>query len=130
VRLYPDTSGGSEPLLKAEDLAREAGAGLWALQAYTPTESSDLAADARGFMLVRTRLGEAEAPPAPSEDDRRGSLACVRRSEKGALLVEIAGTARGLCETPVGRRVELRGWVSDGRLDLNHPMHLQPLQDD
>lgn len=126
VRMYRDTSGAGEALLAAEAEARAAKAGLWALNAYQPVEAPRLAGDARGFMLVTGTLGDRTSARG-ERGERVDGTACLRALEGAALTVRIMRTASQLCEMPAGRAVELRGWVSGGELELNHPLHLQAL---
>lgn len=127
VRLYPDTSGGGEKLLAAEQAARETGDGLWGRRAYQAMNAASLDQDTRGYMLVR---GKFEASAAlPETGDRPRRTLCSRTLEAASLIVDIEFTARALCETGFGQLVEIRGWVSDGRMELVHPLHLKQLSE-
>lgn len=124
VRMYPDTSGAGAVLLAAEDAARSGQTGLWALKAYQPVEAGRLPGETRGFMLVTGTLGEEEKAEGPSGRD----AACLRGLLGASLIVRIDRTAAELCDVPAGGAVELRGWVSGGEIEINHPLHLRPIR--
>lgn len=123
VRMYPDTSGAGEALFAAEDTARADKLGLWALKSYQPVEAGRLPRDARGFTLVTGRLGERQ----DAQRDRDETAACLRGLQGASLIVRIERTAAELCDLPAGGEVELRGWVSGGEIEINHPLHLRPV---
>lgn len=123
VRMYPDTSGGGAALMAAEAEARADRAGLWALNAYQPVEAQRMPGDARGFMLVRGTIGE----PREAGIDAVPETSCLLALEGAALTVRVLRTSAESCETKRGTAVELRGWVSEGELELNHPLHLTVL---
>ena len=121
VRMYPDTSGAGAALFAAEDAAREETLGLWALKAYQPVEAGRVPHDARGFILVTGVLGGQK----DVRSDRDATAACLRGLQGASLIVRIERTAAELCEVPAGGEVELRGWVSGGEIEINHPLHLR-----
>jgi endonuclease YncB( thermonuclease family) len=126
VRLYPDTAARGEDLLSAEMIAREGKTGLWAKSAYQPIAAGDVAADARGFTLITATLGAAK----PATGDFAENLACQRNLLGAALKLEVRNDAAQLCAVEEGLKVQMRGWVSNGRIDLTHPLHLQELPKD
>ncbi|MEQ9317108.1 MAG: thermonuclease family protein [Henriciella sp.] len=124
VRLYPDTDGGGVLLMDAEKTARAEGLGLWAYPAYRPTAIGRLAQGVRGFSIVDGIIaGEADLP----EEEERRTL-CSFSLEDGDLILDIAFTARPLCDTPPGSPVRVRGWIQDQRMELVHPLHLERLE--
>lgn len=124
VRLYPDTDGGGDVLLDAERAARREGFGLWSYPAYRPIEASRIAGDLRGFSIIDAVIaGEAELP----EEDERQTL-CSFSLEGSDLILDIAFTARPLCDTTQGSPVRVRGWIQGQRMELVHPLHLERLE--
>ena len=126
VRLYPDTDLGGEALLAAEAEARTAAKGLWALRAYIPRPAERLGEDFRGFAIVEIELGGAAVSP----DEETRTILCSRATANAGLVIDMTFNARPSCEAPSGKTYLVRGWVSGGRLELDHPLHLQPLESD
>ncbi len=126
VRLYPDTAARGGELLEAETTARETKQGLWAKSAYRSVAASDIDDDLRGFTLVTATLGEAR----PATGDFAENLACQRELIGARLRLEVRNEAETLCELETGLKVQMRGWVSNGRIDLTHPLHLQEVSED
>lgn len=120
VRLYPDTDGGGEALLEAERDARASGSGLWGDAAYRPRAFGSYDPSTRGFILVEGQLGR--AVDRPHEEERR--TLCSREINDG-LVIDIAFSARPLCDTPEGTRVRVRGWTNEKRMELVHPLHME-----
>ena len=122
LRIYPDTSAGSEALVEAERTARGEQLGLWEEAAYLPLQASAIDRDTRGFLIVLAELGTDAPIPAESYGARPS---CARSTAGGALVIDIAKGAERLCDLPAGAVGEFRGWVSGGRLDLVHPLHFE-----
>ena len=111
---------------RAEGGARAAGRGVWALPRFRPVESQSLAADARGFHIVRgtvERVGEGRhsmwlnlAGPLALRIDRR-DLAYFEDLDPRTL---------------AGRRIEARGWIhvsgDDLRMRVRHPIALERME--
>ena len=116
VRVYPDTALGSDALVAAETAARESGLGLWARNAYEVRRASDLGEDVFRFQIVDGILGDTE----PSEYG-----ACERAMLSSWLRLEIGPMAQDLCALPAGRRVEVRGYISRGEMEVTHPLNLR-----
>lgn len=112
VRLYPDTSRGADPLFEAETRARDARRGLWALGAYDVEDARDVATGQRGFVILSGVLG----PRAPSDDL---DVSCLRDLMGSQLRVSVQASAMSACDLPLGLRVEVRGWISAGEIELN-----------
>lgn len=121
LRLYPDTDGGAEALIAAEYDARTARRGLWAWRDYAVRPAAGIAGSERGFMLVEGRLG---GPAEPARESRRETL-CARQFDGAELVMDIAFTARRICGLAAGTKITARGWVSRGRLELVHPLHVE-----
>ena len=126
MRVYPDTSAGSEALVDAERAAREARIGLWKEADYLPLRASAVTPETRGFMIVLAEFGGRASAPVETYGD---PPACSRQTIGGALIIDIEESAEALCDTEAGTRAELRGWVSGGRLELVHPLHFVRLPD-
>ncbi|MEM5516070.1 thermonuclease family protein [Henriciella sp. AS95] len=123
VRLYPDTDGAGAELFAAEKEARERGLGLWSLRDYRPKPWADFDPDYRGFAIVEGVIdGEVDRP----DEEARRTL-CARAMRNSDLVIDIAFTARTSCDVAAGTRVELRGWISEKRMELVHPLHLEVL---
>ncbi|RIJ24479.1 hypothetical protein D1224_09665 [Henriciella barbarensis] len=122
LRVYPDTSAGSDTLVQAERQARSDRSGLWKDAAYLPLKASAINLDTRGFLIVLAELGGEESVP---EGNYGARPACARSTADRALVIDIARSAETLCNLPVGVVGEFRGWVSGGRLDLVHPLHFK-----
>lgn len=120
LRVYPDTSAGSEALVQAEREARSEELGLWEEAAYLPLQARAIERETRGFLIVLAELGSEAPVPAENYGARP---ACARSTADRALVIDIARGAEALCDLPAGTVGEFRGWVSGGRLDLVHPLH-------
>lgn len=126
VRLYPDTAARSEELFELERQAQVADKGLWSTATYRVRAASLVAEHLIGFRLIEAELGEAVAI-AP---DTVYPPACLRRLRGTSLLLSIRRDARTACRLPVGTRVLVRGYVSEGQMDLTYPRHLQEVAAD
>lgn len=127
VRLYPDTAARGQELLEIEAEARNDQRGLWATSRYAVHPASDLPEGAAGFWIVTARLG----PILPlDEEETRFPPACRRALDGAALQLEIRRDARTTCGLQDGTRVRVRGSVSDGRMDVTYPLHLEILPPD
>jgi len=85
-----------------------------------------VAQDLVGFRLIEAELGEAVAI-AP---DTIYPPACLRSLRGASLLLSIRRDARTACRLPVGTKVLVRGYVSEGEMDLTYPRHLQDVEAD
>lgn len=121
VRLYPSTAKRGQDLLIAEAAARSEQRGLWALSPYRSVDASHLSADARGFRIVSAVLGE----PIAIDPSEPYPPVCRRSLEGSALTLSVRRAAASTCGMASARAVTLRGYVSDGTLELSHPWHLE-----
>lgn len=121
VRLYPSTAQGGRDLLEVEAMARAERLGLWALPQYRLVEAAGLSETTQGFRIVSGTLGERLA----IDPGQRYAPACRRALEGAALTLSVRRAAASTCGLASGRAVTLRGYVSDGILDLSHPWHLE-----
>lgn len=121
VRLYPSTAKRGQDLLLAETEARTQTRGLWASNAYRKVEASRLSDETRGFRIVSAVLG----PSLQVEPSEPYAPACRRTLEGAGLTLSIRRAAASSCGLASGQSVTLRGYVSDGTLDLSHPWHLE-----
>ncbi|MEL7129747.1 MAG: thermonuclease family protein [Pseudomonadota bacterium] len=120
VRIYPDTAPLGDLLYEAERAAREAGIGLWSLDAYDILEADTLVAEARGFQIIYGTIDRVEG--AGQASDARCQL-----SLSGASLVLMAMPgASDLCDAPP-RKAEIRGYVYDGKMEITHGLNVHAL---
>lgn len=120
VRLYPSTAARGRDLLAREAEVRAARDGLWAWSDYAVREVSEIDADVRGFMFVQGVLG----PTLPVPEDTRYKPACLRQFEGAEIALSVRKDAATTCGLADGTAILVRGWISDGALDLSHPFHL------
>jgi hypothetical protein len=109
-----------------EAAARTEQRGLWALSPYRRVDASRLSADARGFRIVSAVLGE----PIAFDPSEPYAPACRRSLEGSALTLSVRRAAISTCGMARARAVILRGYVSDGTLELSHPWHLELSEED
>lgn len=126
VRLYPDTAARADELLALERQARGSGRGLWRTETYRVQSAAAVTDDLIGFRLVTAELAEAVAL-AP---DLAYPPACLRALQGTSLKLSIRRAARSACRLPVGTKILVRGYISDGALDLTYPRHLQAVEAD
>lgn len=125
VRFYPDTAIREADFLTAERESRAAERGLWKTVSYRIADASRINKDVRGFMLLEATLsGAVGRQTEPSRD-----IACVRELKNATLRVEVRKEARDFCEAADGSAYRLRGWLSNGRLDLTVATHAERLPD-
>ena len=120
MRIYPDTAGGSETFPALEARAREDRNGLWALKAYLVPDAAKLPADFERFQLVRGTIADMAGADA-------FGTACTLALEGSALGLDISAAAAGACQLPAGTAVLARGYVREGRMEVEHPLNLTPL---
>ncbi|MCR9269229.1 MAG: thermonuclease family protein [Hyphomonadaceae bacterium] len=125
VRLYPSTAARGQDLLALEAAARETREGLWRERAYAVQDAATLAPETDGFVLVSATLGPAR-PLAPNQPF---PPACFRTLAESDLIVSVRRAAASTCGLDVGTRVLIRGWVSEGEIDLTHPWHVEILSE-
>ncbi|MEO1474476.1 MAG: thermonuclease family protein, partial [Pseudomonadota bacterium] len=113
VRLYPDTAIGSTPLIEAEAEAREAASGLWGETRYKVLRASELPEDTARFQIVTGIIGKAR-----EADD----VACKRPLLSSWLALEIEPMAEDICALPEGTRVEARGYIWSGSMEITHAL--------
>ncbi len=126
VRLYPDTAARGGEFLELEAEARAARIGLWKKQVYAVRNVAGLAPDERGFMLIEMTLGRRLEPRGEYASRR----ACDRALLGSDIRLEIRRAASTSCGLAEGSRVMIRGWFSNGRIDLTYPRHLELLATD
>jgi endonuclease YncB( thermonuclease family) len=126
VRLYPDTAARAEELLDLEQQARAMERGVWSTEAYRVKAAAAAPKDLTGFRVVTAKLAEAVAI-AP---DATYPPACLRALQGSPLKLSIRRDARTACRLPVGTEILVRGYVSDGEMDLTYPRHLQEVEPD
>lgn len=118
ARIYPDTSRGAADLLEAEHEARAADAGLWRIKGYAPLRANELPPEARGFFIIDGVLGEAKPDQAAG---------CRRDFLNSELTLEISSFSHEACAFPLGARVEARGYVRDGRMEITHRLNIEEI---
>ena len=119
VRLYPSTAAGGRDLLAAEATARAAKLGLWQRSFYAVRPATSLSAEDRGFMLVRGTLG----PSVPFDREARYAPACERLLLESTVRLAVRRDASSACGFADGTEIVVRGYLSNGRIDLTHPFH-------
>lgn len=120
VRIYPDTSRGSETLLDLEAEARAASAGLWGKGTWAILPARDLPSDSGRFQIVEAvtrQMAGSEAPGA----------ACDITLEESDLTLKVMRAAAAICQTPPGSPVRVRGYLRDRQLEIAHPLNVEPL---
>lgn len=120
VRLFGSTAAHGKDLLDAEALARTEQSGLWALADYAPRKASELDSTDRGFLMIHATLSAF----APATEDDQFAPACRRLLSASAIVLRVDRDANSACGIASGTSVELRGWLADGELRLQHPLHL------
>ena len=120
VRLYGSTAARGQDLLDAETSARAARTGLWALSEFALRAASELDASDPGFRMIKATLG----PLVDVPDEARFKPACHRALEAAEIILRVDLDAQSVCGMASGSEVEIRGWLSDGELRLQHPLHL------
>lgn len=123
----PPNLWGQTCLAQAEDAARAAGRGLWALPPYrTPLEAHRLPADAQGYLLLQGRVERVGGSRHAQWIELEGGVSLKIDHD---LLPWFQGMN---LKTLEGQRVEVRGWLTrpDGkrpRMRLTHPSMLRIL---
>lgn len=120
MRIYPDTAGGSEDFPSLEAEARNDRRGLWAKQAYRVAEASALPEGFERFQLVRGTITAMEGVDA-------FGTSCALSLRASPLTLEIANAAAAYCQLAEGTPVLARGYVREGRMEVNHALNLQVL---
>ena len=119
VRLYPDTDARGDELMLAEEEAREANIGIWKKRAYKVRKAVRMAAGFQGFIVLGAELDQ-RTP--------RGGGGCTWSLGRATISLEVYSEAASACDLAKGANVRLRGYLSDNRLGLGHPLHAQPLE--
>jgi len=122
ARLYPDTSALGELLLAAEQNARAAQRGLWALSDYDIVPAREMAVGARGFYIITGTLGAKQ----PASYER---ASCARRLVGTDFALDIQNGAAALCQDTAPRApARFRGYVRDGRMEITHDLNVEVLE--
>ena len=116
LRIYPDTARGSYPLADAEREARQSKNGLWARASYEILRADELPDDAARFQIVQGVLEN----PSPS-----ATAACERAFFNSWLHLEVTQAAADICLIPSGAKVEARGYIFKGRMEVVHALNVQ-----
>ncbi len=82
----------------------------------------------------RVRLAGAAAHAAPYHDREgervrivEGFAVCDSALQGSALILETGKSAAELCKVPEATRIQARGFLRDGRLEVSHPPNLEKL---
>ena len=126
VRLYPSTAARGRDLLAAETSARSAKIGLWQRSDYAVRSVESLSADDRGYMLVRGTIGVS----VPFDREARYAPACERLMADSSIRLAVRRDASSACGLADGTEIVLRGYLSNGRLELTHPFHFDVVTTD
>lgn len=120
VAIPPNLSG-QACLSRAEDEARQAGRGLWALPDYrNPENAANLPDDAQGYRLLRGRVERVGGSRHAQWINLEGGLALKIENDQLPLFRELN------LDNLVGHHIEARGWLTrpggrDPRIRLTHP---------
>ncbi len=123
VRLYSSTSARGQDLLAAEENARTAERGLWALADYQTLDAETWQDTRLGFRRVEARLVERQI----STSTERYAPACLWTLEGSKLALRVTKDAAAVCGLTVGTKISVSGWISQDVIELNHPWHWQLL---
>lgn len=129
ARIYPDTSRLGDRLVELETQARNRGKGLWAMSAWAIRDADEFDPEARGFHILRGTLGALEQT---SNEDAH----CTRNLAGSAIRVNFLSDAAAACDFEsgsvwhVGARVQLRGWLNQGQLEVSHLFNAERLPAD
>lgn len=116
VRLFPDTSAGSEPLWIAETAARKARTGLWAESSPETDVSGATETDGR-FVILKAIIEDAQIENDDCEHQLRGM--------KLTLVYQVPHN--GACSRPPLNMMEVRGWLRGTRLYVNTTDAIRPI---
>ncbi|MEL6826468.1 MAG: thermonuclease family protein [Pseudomonadota bacterium] len=120
VRLFASTAARGQDLLEAERTARDEALGVWALSEYAPRAVNTFDVSNRGFKMVTATLGDM----APRLEDDRFAPGCRRRLQDTQITLRVDRDTMSVCGMANGTQVELRGWLADGEIRLQHPLHV------
>lgn len=118
VRVYPDTSKASAPLLAVEREARENGLGLWRLGAYAVADASDLPDSFSGFQLVNGQVAGMQGA------DRPG-VVCLLSLRESPLVLDLRTAAAEYCQLEAGTEILARGHVRGQRMEIVHALNVE-----
>ncbi|MAK61764.1 MAG: hypothetical protein CMK09_12355 [Ponticaulis sp.] len=116
VRLYDDTSRGSEPLVNAERVARRMQTGLWSNA--SPETTLDLAQAYMGRFAI---LSGSLTFKARDETD------CVYSLAASELTIQYDQVMGACWEPSSGVKYEIRGWVNNGKLYAGSADNIVPI---
>lgn len=116
VRVYPDTSIGSETLWEAERRARAERKGVWA--GHAPIYSEGTPLPETGFVIV------AVVPVSGYREEDQ----CRYDLEERQLVMLAPVPDDGQCPDWNGSLVEVRGWLSRGRLRLDSVQNIRAVE--
>ncbi|MEL6857184.1 MAG: thermonuclease family protein [Pseudomonadota bacterium] len=119
VRLYSSTAARGQDLLAAEDTARDAKRGLWALADYQTLDAEIWQETQLGFREIAATLAERQL----STSEERYAPACVWTLEGTLLTLRVTQDAAAVCGLRPGTNISVRGWISPQAIELNHPWH-------
>jgi len=120
VRLFGSTAARGQDLLIAEQAARKQELGVWGRSEYAPHPIGRWSVHDRGFKIVTATLGEF----APRLEDDRYAPGCRRFLQDSEITLRVDRDAMSVCGMASGTIVEVRGWLADGELRLQHPLHV------
>jgi endonuclease YncB( thermonuclease family) len=116
VRIYPDTSNGSDILWSAEAAARASETGLWHKDSPAQDQLTQGPEDGM-FVISRARLGEA----ALTEND------CHQSLKDTGITVIYPAILPETCMPVTGDLTEVRGWLRRDRLYASSSENLRPV---
>jgi endonuclease YncB( thermonuclease family) len=127
VRTTPDNRLPAKALLAREAAARQARRGLWTIPMYEVRLPGEVRPWDDGFMLVEGRVhrvGEGRAGLYLDLDENWRDTVSVALERSALPDFRAAGLDPFAFE---GRLIRVRGWVSGGRLKVDHPEQIEAL---
>lgn len=108
---------------KAELEARAASRGIWSLAKYNGENAAQLAADTRGFRILRGRITELR------KNDGNYTLSLQNRVSLKIYAKDLRYFVPSFLQNLKGKRIRVRGWISSRngqlRLRLRHPADIE-----
>ena len=112
VRLYPDTSKGSDQLWQAEDQARDLKRGMWGLGEAPTLKLNAKSLPDRVFIII-------EGEPASSTKEDGICQTTIPHTAGNIIIQHELLDQNSACLAPATRTLEVRGWIREGTIRDN-----------